>query len=338
MSWQKANFHAHSKAWMGLTNGHFTADSVYGKYVGLGYTIPVVSNYQKLSVLPNKSAANYIPVYEHGYNNKKTHQLAIGATHVTYYDLPFYQTLDNKQYVLDHLGTSTELICINHPTIRNGYKEKELKLLTGYDLMEVLNRGRSYEQRWDIALSSGKPVWALGNDDSHDIARPWETGSSWTMINSETNNREDIYAALRKGRSYIVKGEKAVNKFYLEKAETIGDSVHFSFSGKAKEIRLTGQDGKVITSVKDVAEVGYKFKANDTYVRTAAYYGDFDILLNPVIRYDGKAIPSNPLTAQISPFKTLAIRSVIFLGWLITIFVFYGTSWLRRRKRTLKSK
>src|SRR5688500_9235929 len=101
MSWQKANFHAHSRAWMGLTNGHFTPDSVYGKYVELGYSVPIVSNYHLLSDLPNKNASNYIPVYEHGYNRRKTHQLAIGATKVTFYDLPLYQSLDNKQFVLD---------------------------------------------------------------------------------------------------------------------------------------------------------------------------------------------------------------------------------------------
>jgi hypothetical protein len=235
--------------------------------------------------------------------------------------------------VIDHLGRSTELICINHPSIRNGYKENELKVLTGYDLVEVLNRGRTFEPRWDVALSAGKPVWALGNDDCHDISKPWETGSSWTMINSETNKREDIYAALRKGRSYIVKGEGAVNKFYLEKAEVIGDSVHFSFSGKANEIRLTGQNGKVILSLKDTAEISYKFTVADTYVRAAAYYGNFDILLNPVIRYDGKTIPSNPMTAELKPVKTVVLRSLMFIGWLATFFVFYVLGWRRRRTK-----
>jgi len=330
--WQKANFHAHSRAWLGLTNGHFTADSVYSKYVALGYDVPTVSNYQKLSALPNTNQPNYVPVYEHGYNTTKTHQLVIGARRVSFYDLVPYQSLDNKQYVIELLGKTAELICINHPSIRNGYREAELKKLTGYQLVEVLNRGRSFEGRWDVALSAGHPVWALGNDDSHDIARPWETGSSWTMINSPTNRADDIYAALRAGRSYIVRGEGAINKYYLTRSEVRGDSLHLSFSGKPKEIRLIGQDGRQLRSWKDTSDAVYELQESDSYVRAAAYYGDFDILLNPVLRYDGKGTPQNTLTAEGNALKTFAARTLVVLTWLALFWLFYVRRWWKARR------
>ena len=36
--------------------------------------------------------------------------------------------------------------------------------------MEVINGPFGFEDLWDAALSSGHPVWALANDDIHDLA------------------------------------------------------------------------------------------------------------------------------------------------------------------------
>jgi hypothetical protein len=76
--WQRANLHAHGYAWAGLTNGAQTGAEIVGAYHAMGYDVVAISDYQR-SGDPVLSA---IAEYEHEYNVRKRHQLAIGATTV----------------------------------------------------------------------------------------------------------------------------------------------------------------------------------------------------------------------------------------------------------------
>src|SRR5262245_10437388 len=83
--WIRANFHAHGRAWNGFTNGRQSADEIVEAYHNLGYGVAGVSDYQHIAAL---DGVNTIPIYEHGYNLGKRHQLAIGARSVEWLDFP----------------------------------------------------------------------------------------------------------------------------------------------------------------------------------------------------------------------------------------------------------
>ncbi len=75
----KCNFHAHTHAWGGLTNGHNTPQDLTAAYKAKGYAVAGVSNYHCVEDSINSSSPIYIPVYEHGINIKKAHKLAINT-------------------------------------------------------------------------------------------------------------------------------------------------------------------------------------------------------------------------------------------------------------------
>ena len=93
-SWQRANLHAHGYAWSGLTNGTHTDDEVVAAYRQRGYSVAGVSDYQWIAA---RHGAPTLPLYEHGYNISKEHQLAIGAERVEWLDFPFWTWLNQKQ-------------------------------------------------------------------------------------------------------------------------------------------------------------------------------------------------------------------------------------------------
>src|SRR5262245_5919515 len=178
--WQRANLHAHGRAWSGLTNGRLQSDEqIVRAYRSFGYSVAGVSDYHHIAAFDGVAT---LPIYEHGYSLVKRHQLAIGARNVVWFDFPLGQTLSHQQYVLDKVGAATDLVALAHPSSRDAYTPEDLTRLTGYHLIEVLNGPFTFEEPWDAALSSGRAIWAIGNDDTHDLGDPRRTAMAWTMI------------------------------------------------------------------------------------------------------------------------------------------------------------
>ena len=148
--WRRVQLHAHSRAWLGLTSGTQTETAVADAYRNAGYDVAPLSNYQLISA----TQPDALRVYEHGYNVGKRHQLAIGARSVMWFDLPFWQSVHHKQYVINRLAQTTDLIALAHPDALQGYAypDEEVAQLTGYQLMEVVNGRFTDESAWDAAL------------------------------------------------------------------------------------------------------------------------------------------------------------------------------------------
>ena len=72
---------------LGLTSGAQTDGVVAEAYRARGYDAAAISNYQSITHV----GSDTLPVYEHGFNIGKHHQLAIGAHGVTWFDLPLWQ-------------------------------------------------------------------------------------------------------------------------------------------------------------------------------------------------------------------------------------------------------
>jgi hypothetical protein len=338
--WRKGNFQIQSEAWGGVTDGRKNTndaiDSIYGL---LGYDIIPTSDYQKINK-HGSDRESYIPVYEHGYGIWKNHHVMVGADKVIWTDYPIFQTMHNKQNMVNILRPTTELIFIAHPKLRLGWAPEDMTWLTNYDGIEVLNGYRVSIEHWDAALSAGKYARILANDDAHDISNRNEVGRYCTFIHSESLKGEDIVAAMKAGQMFgadidrpwdepmDVKIEKALNLPKLTGANLYGDTLVVSVNKMASKIRFIGQNGTALDSTMNVKEASYLIREHDAYVRAEIFFPNrTTYYLNPVIRYDGGDPFAHEL-AQIDVTRTWLLRIV---GFATFIFILVNIYYLRRR-------
>jgi hypothetical protein len=321
--WKRANLHAHGIAWGGLTNGQQTSEEVARSYRALGYDVPGVSNYHTIAT---QSGCDTLPIYEHGYNISKRHQLAIGARRVAWFDFPLWQGLSHEQLIIDQVGATADLVALAHPGVRDGYTEDNLRSLTGYQLLEVVNGPFDAEEPWDWALSSGHAVWALANDDSHDTTDPRRTAMAWNMIDAPSTSTHDVIAALREGRAYAVgrtDDEAPTMDAVVTDVRFAAGTLTVTHDGPPATLEFIGQNGAIRRTVKNVSSASYTFQPQDTYVRTVIRGPRTTLYLNPVLRHDGAGIRV-PI-AVVDPGRTWAWRAAC-----LTVVV--GTLLLVRRR------
>jgi hypothetical protein len=324
--WQRANLHAHGRAWLGITSGRQSNDEVVERYTSLGYSVAGVSNYHQIAA---HDGVKTIPLYEHGYNIGKHHQLAIGARRVDFVDFPIWQSRSHLQFIINRVAETADLVAIVHPESRNAYDDDDLQELTGYQLIEVFNGKFPHDAAWDAALSSGRAVWGIGNDDNHDLEDRERLGVAWTMISAPSGETADIVAALKAGRSYAVVRTNAAAADTIFKSATVsGSTLTVTTSGEPSTFDFIGQNGVVRKTVSDALTASYVFVPSDTYIRTAIRAPRTTMYLNPVLRYDG-ALPEP--AASVDPTKTTVLR-VAFAAGIVGGLVIY---WRKRQKSRL---
>jgi hypothetical protein len=318
--WLRANFHAHGLSWGGVTNGAQSDAEVVAAYRAAGYDVAGISDYQHIA----DPAIAPLPEYEHGYNAGKHHQLVLGARYVVWLDFPFWQGINQKQYVLDRLRPSADLISINHPSRLHSYTVEDVRQLTGYALMEVANGRVTTEDRWDAALSTGHPVLALGGDDTHDVTDTMRMAVAWNLVDAASASPADVIDALRAGRSYVVIRtieRKVADNLTVEQVTVTGNTINIVLDGPPATITFIGQDGATRKTVTGTTSASYAFAPADTYIRTNVHGDQTDLYLNPIIRSSGGQ-PRWP-GAGIDPFWTLITRlgviaacgAVVRLAW-----------------------
>lgn len=319
--WRRANFHAHGQAWGGVTSGAQDDSHVVAAYRAAGYDIAGLSDYQRISPL------DLVPAYEHGYNVGKHHQLVLGAGAVVWWDFPLWQGLNEKQFVLEQLQAPAALVAINHPARRHGYTPDDVRALTNYDLMEIANGRLRAEDRWDAALSSGRPVLGIGGDDTHDVTDSQRFAVAWTMIAAETLTPGRILDALAAGRAYVVvarPGAAAVPDLRLVSVDVDHMHLTVTLAGSPAGIDFVGQDGMLRQwAVGTVA--AYDFAPADSYIRVVIHGPDADVYLNPVIRSWGSRPPMPAL--QVDGWWTLLRRALLASAALAIALGTRGRRW-----------
>ena len=305
--WKKYHFHCHSRKFFGLTNGRkSTVEAIDSVYQTLGYDHYGISDYMSIN-LHGSDREDYIPTYEHGYGLiRKTHQICIGAESVYRPDFLFMQNLSMKQHMLNKLGERCRFVMPAHASFTKGYKVGDMKWLSNYRLIEVLNPYGNAFEHWDMALSNGHRVYALGDDDTHDITNVNEVGRNMTMVNTPSLDAESVYEALERGLCYAVefnnyylygsslerKAALARTLPYLTRCELVGDTLFVATSAdNLKEVRFIGQDGKVLKASENIKEAYYVIQLEDAYVRTEINIDDLRLLyLNPVTRHEASVV------------------------------------------------
>lgn len=293
---QVANFHAHTKN--GILNGKGSPIDVYAKYDSIGVDIHPVSQYHNIDT-SGLSNTGYIPVYEHGYNIGKTHQLIIGANRVINKDFIFFQTLHNKQEILEQLSyDSNNVVVLTHPSLNQGYTLRDLKYLHFYDHLEILSPYANSTSYWDTVLSAGKKIFVVANDDTHDVFNNNELGRFVNLIYSPNNHSKNVIKSLKNGshavvwlpqktgESLIQKRKKIENiKQVFQKMDIRDSSLCLSFSRIVDTLLLFGNAGKVLQVKQSVSSARFTLPSNLTYVRVEARFKDgTKLLFNPVYK------------------------------------------------------
>ena len=309
-TWQRANFHAHSKAWGGLTSGRQSVDAVHAAYTALGYDVAGLSNYHLISRAAGDTS--FLPIYEHGFSIRKTHQLVIGARAVTALDIPLWQTTQAKQYLLAQLHDTAALTAVVHPYLRTGYGVEQLASLSGYQLLEVRSHWNDASPWWDAVLTAGNAVWAIGNDDSHDVRNPREVGVVWTMVNAPTARAPQVIDALRHGAMYVVAGTDSASAAHLRSVTLTGDTITTTFDRTMKHIQVITDGGTVQAQVEGSSVIRYALTPENHYARVVASDAGGTLYLNPVIRSAGRPTPwgvpgTRPLASLLSQSSALLL-------------------------------
>jgi hypothetical protein len=326
-TWQRANLHAHGRAWGGLTNGRQPSAEVLSRYLDLGYTVAGISNYHQIAA---HHGVGTVPIYEHGYNVGKHHQLAIGARQVNWFDFPLWQSRHQMQFVLDRVADRADLVALAHPGTRGAYTTSDLEWLTGYQLIEVLNGQFPHDAAWDAALSSGHKVWGIGNDDNHDLEDPDRLQVAWTMIDAPSPSTADIVKALGAGRAYAVvrtTSTPAPEDMTLAGASVIDQTLIVGVLGGPATFTFIGQNGITRKTVAGTLAAEYRFEPHDTYIRTTIRSDRSMIYLNPVVRHDGDGspLPAAPVDAA----STWLLRGSFAAGGFLLVHL----AWRRPRTR-----
>lgn len=332
-NWIQANFHAHTRQFGGLTNGRVNTNKMVDSvYTSLGFDHVGLSDYNKINY-HDSANPSYIPAYEHGYGIFKIHQLCIGAEKVRRLDFFAFQNLSMKQHTLNRLAKQTRLAIPAHPSfVKKGYLVDDMKYLSNYKLMEVLNGFRISTDHWDKALSNGHLVYLIGNDDSHDVTDVTDVATRFTMINSPENEAEQLLTSLENGNAYAVDFpidrketlEQKIERLkknlpHITQVELIGDTLLIAADKNISRIKFIGQDGKELDTQKNIKVAYYEIKPEDNYVRAELRFKDGTTLyLNPITRHDNGDIIKQRLD-HINYPKTIIRWTIcsIIVGFII---------------------
>ena len=336
--WKCCNFHGHTRQYGGVTNGRNNGNAVYDSMYRLfGYDHVGISDYNKVNGYENGKDPGFIPGYEHGYNVWKTHQVCLGTKKVRRIDYFFYQTLSHKQHMLNKLAEQNRVVAVAHPSFVDGsYNVRDMKYLSNYKILEVLNGFVNSPEHWDMALSNGHLVYLIADDDTHDVLKVNDIALRITYLNAKDNDANQLYDALLSGKAVGVdfdldrqeKMDHKVERFkrdipYLNSAKLNGDDFAVSVTKPIRKVQFIGQNGTILkeenhTKEDTVFNVSYQIQPSDQYVRTVLTFFDGTTMwLNPITRHESPDITKQRLD-HISYTWTAALW-MVYLGIILLI-------------------
>ena len=256
------------------------------------------------------------------------------------------QNLNMKQHMINKLGERCRFVMPAHASFTKGYKVSDMVLLSNYRLLEVLNPYGNAFEHWDKALSNGHRVYALGDDDTHDITQAKEVCHNLTMINTPDLNPEHVYEALDKGLCYAVefdnwyhfpmtleeKAKQARSLPHLTRAELKGDTLYIETSvNKMQEVKFIGQDGKVLKTEENISTASYVIQPEDHYVRTQIDVNGLQhFYLNPVTRH--------PTPEPVDQRLDVVNKTQTYMYWFVYLVAIAAFAWYLFKKAKEKKE
>lgn len=176
---------------------------------------------------------------------------------------------------------------VNHPNYRWSVKPEDLYNIPDGTLLEIWNgQGQinnlggadgkgdsrpSAEGFWDVLLSRGKHIWAVGSDDSHEFKDPGVSdpsgaapGQAWIMVRAPELTADAIKSSLIRGDFYVSTGVSLQDYVMSEKQIVI--KIDVKRSGARYKTQFIGKNERSLQETAGDSAV-YSIKGDEGYVR-----------------------------------------------------------------------
>ena len=334
--WKRTSLHTHTRVEGPPNECDFTAAQTVDKYHNFGYDIVGISNHNEIT--PNPDPKQDIGIYEHGYNLRNFHKLVIGTERVNRFDALYPISASQAQYQLDMLAEDCEILELNHPSRSALLDRAHLSKIGGYDIMELSGITAYLENKhWDWALSAGRYSFALLNDDLHYPDRSSRFAVRCSYLGAKECTSKEILATLKSGLFYSVRvpdygnGDWEVKRSQNQSLPTIeniglqGDTIYLKLSHAPEQIRVIGQDHRLLMRATGCDSMAYRMRECDPYARFVVSYPDSLIIMtNAFARYD-KATMTSPADREFYTRNNLAtvLYNIVVVAVIAIILVTY---------------
>ena len=207
-----------------------------------------------------------------------------GARHMLLIEPPF-QDMPDSRFSCGHYNdlagktaASGGFSVVNHPTRISGqsWTLEEILRAPNIQSMEIYSGDGIHVEEdvgvrlWDEALSMGRRIWGIGNDDFHHWGQERRV---WNVVLARERTPAAVLNALRSGSFYVSTG------YGFDGIEVDGSSVLFRlksgsplFASAYKYLTLFGRNGEVLAEkTGDFQEVHYQASGKEGYIRAEVY-------------------------------------------------------------------
>ncbi len=271
--WLKGNTHTHTS----MSDGDSQPVDVVTWYRDHGYDFVVITDHDRITCVTGVEGIVTIEGEEvtDRLPKKPLHVNALGLTEVVapqHGETP----VEVLQRNVDAVRKAGGIAALNHPNFGWAFGAEELKQIEGATLLEIAS-GHPYvnmqgppsvESMWDEVLTSGKRIWGVAVDDSHDLQRPWDVdmappGKAWIVVRSEKRQADAILDAIRRGDFYASTGVELED--YLADGKALQVSVREK-NGAHYRVQFIGRAGRVLQESTG-PKATYAIRGDEGYVR-----------------------------------------------------------------------
>lgn len=346
--WARANFHTHTRVEGPLNECEYGPEQTLAEYRRYGYDIVTFSNHNLIINHPEPQLM--VSLYEHGYGLLKYHKLVFGSADTFGFDHLLPILASQKQWQIELLKQRSDLVQLNHPLRTPTLNAEQLKLLSGYDLIE-LDSGKSTDNNyWDAALSAGHYSFATAGDDLHKPQLSSAIARRCTMLHmpldcyseilgAKSATYEELLSALHSGAFYAMRlpdygdGDWRIKEQMnasIPCIKSIGlvddESVYIQLSEVADSIRFSVDGGRTAELVVCDSVASYKMRNEDSYVRITAFMPHGEVIYtNPFARYDATVAdsPFDSSMPEVSIPMTILFNAVLLLAIVFIVWAIY---------------
>ena len=283
LKWYKGNIHTHTTE----SDGDASPEKVVGWYRRHGYDFLVLSDHNHLTLFEYGAGRRrfkrpiMIPGEEVSINIKQgtvpVHINGIGITRLVE-PVDAGEVIPTLQSNINLILAAGGIASINHPNFKWALDHDVISQVTGASLLEVFNGHPlvnvygapdrpGYEEIWDRVLTSGKAIFGVATDDSHNygdfVPDRSNPGRGWLMVRSPEPTAPAIVDSLSRGDFYASTGVE------LEELDLSPEAIDLRVRQERDFVyttRFIGRDGTVHSEVVGT-EASYRIRGDEGYVR-----------------------------------------------------------------------
>jgi hypothetical protein len=313
LNWYRCNTHTHTSAPPG-SDANETPERVVDWYRTHGYQCMVITDHEHLTdvealnrrhagsflVLRGQEITQIVADASHPGGVRHAHVNGINTNRLIMplprENVSMARTFARNVTEIERAGGVPQ---INHPNLAWSVRLEDLRTLEGPFLLEVWNsfptsnnlggidekgtRSPSTEALWDALLSSGKVVWGVASDDTHeyralDDRESPTPGKGWIVLQAASLSVRAVMDAIAHGRFYASTGI-ALESYSADQSHIalrIRPQREWSPSlipSARYTTTFIGENGRVLAEMHGPTPE-YRFKGDERYVRASIIDSD----------------------------------------------------------------